>query len=239
MGSIPTPPTIINISMANILISGDSWACGEWGKDPYDNYCVLHSGIQRFLQDAGHTVKNIGGGSLSNKNSIERLQRQNLDLYDFVFWIQTDPIRDLRPYSEDLIKDIFLTYDSVVSHQSKLLDLTYERLNALNKKIYCMGGCFPLEKQLITKYNNLIPFIKSIILFLEPRYNLSEVWFSDWLHLVDRQFNLSCIDKFLVQKRNQDSLETYKKYFWPDGGHANRTGHKILYDYIVKHLIEA
>jgi hypothetical protein len=31
-------------------------------------------------------------------------------------------------------------------------------------------------------------------------------------------------------------FEEYRKYFWPDGSHPNRHGHKVLYDFILKNL---
>jgi hypothetical protein len=53
---------------------------------------------------------------------------------------------------------------------------------------------------------------------------------------------MESIDLLLKDKLNQDSLanteiKEHKEYFWPDGGHPNRKGHRVLYDYIIKNVI--
>ena len=53
---------------------------------------------------------------------------------------------------------------------------------------------------------------------------------------------MESIDLLLKDKLNQDSLadteiKEHKEYFWPDGGHPNRKGHRVLYDYIINNVI--
>ena len=223
----------------NICIFGDSWGCGEW--DFVDgNYTVTHAGIAEFFKNAGHKVTNISECGNSNKNSLNDISKQNLNLFDYVFWFQTDPLRDLRSenhpwnrYGEKFhsIKTVSMLVDT----NQLLLKDTYEQLNLFNKEIYCIGGCSKLNIDLLMQYKNLIPLMPSIPEFLCKDYQHPDIWHSDWLNCIEKNnFSLNDLDILIEYKNRQDLLytEKYKEYFWPDGAHPNRHGHKIIFDHI-------
>jgi hypothetical protein len=93
-----------------------------------------------------------------------------------------------------------------------------------------------LNVDLISKYKNLIPFVESLTELILVDYKHPEIWCSDWINHIEK-LNESTIDFLLPNKMKQDSLsevEDYRKYFWPDGSHPNRHGHRVLYDFILK-----
>ena len=96
----------------NILLSGDSWGVGEWGNKK-DRYAPTHYSYKRFFKKAGHNLVNESRGGSSNKESTFRLRRQVMqNKFDFVFWIQSNPLRDLdySKFSED-----HKTFDDIIN----------------------------------------------------------------------------------------------------------------------------
>ena len=217
-----------------ICIFGDSWACGEWDWDNQKKYSIAHKGLEFFLSES-HEVINLGHGGLSNKEAILRLKdRLQVSEFDYIFWFKTDPLRDLRPYI--CLKDANLTYDHLLKLKKQQTLESYNSLNKLGVKVHCIGGAEKLDLPKLNNYPNLVPFIPCLTELLNPNFKHPEIWSSDWLHLLNKQLNLECLDKLLVEKRKQDKLREFKEEFWPDGNHPNRESHKKLYDIICKEL---
>jgi hypothetical protein len=267
-----------------ILIVGDSWGRGEWGRIPkaevWINYynklkgvdwpecpvfgfhtqlpqwvqdelasagfdiktfgyangypTVTHTGLQQYFEDAGHSVTNVSREGESISYAIAQLKQQPLDEYDHVVWFQTDPIRNLAPYTDFVER--FTTIDSLLSYQLETLQQSYAELNSLGKQIHCLGGCSKLDINLISEFTNLRPVIESIPEFLLPHYIHPIIIFSNWYTLVDRQFDIDSLTKLVDLKKIQDSLVDEREFFWPDGYHPNRYGLKKVFDYLIDQL---
>ena len=149
----------------NIIISGDSWGVGEWPQE------TNHRGIWQYFEEDGHFVEMCAIPGECNRTIINHLQNVIIGFQskkincDYIFWFQSDPIRDLRPF-EDFGKTIN-NYNDLINKSKELLDITYTNLNLLNKKIYCIGGCSKLDLDLISKYDNLVPILPALYL---PQY---------------------------------------------------------------------
>jgi hypothetical protein len=202
-----------------------------------ENHRVLHTGLEYYLIESGHSVTNISIPGGSNKFIINTIRLgESLDTFDVIFYFQTDPFRDLRPYTN--FKKDFTTYKQLISWQNLQLDLTYAQLNKFRTKIYMLGGCSKLNLSLISKYENLLPLIESIPEFLLSDYNHPEIWYSDWYDFIDRQIDIDSLNKLVYNKNIQDSLANYRNLFWPDGHHPNRFGHKKVFDYINENIFK-
>lgn len=213
--------------MATFLIAGDSWGCGEWGSDPYE---VKHTGLQHFLEQSGHEVKNISKGGNSNSGTFILLENslQAEPVPDYIIWFQTDPLRDLRPY--DNFKNI-VTIEHMQAISKVRLYLTYKKLNNLGVKIYCIGGLSKLNIKLMKDYKNLIPMIPSVKELCVPDHCHSNIAFSDWIKFISKEFQ--DFDELISIKHEFDNFfenPSNKVFFWPDGVHPNRYGHKIIFD---------
>lgn len=216
---------------SKIIIAGDSWGVGEWDRAPDRvTHIINHQGLEQYFKDTGYNVINLSKGGYSNTQSIAPLPKESDSV---IIWIQTDPLRDLRPY--DRFKEKFQSYQTLLDIQKELLTTTYSILNKLGK-IYCIGGCSKLDLDLIKEFENLIPIIPSVPEFLLPNYIHPKIWFSDWYELVDRQFDIDSIDKLLYNKKIQDSLADSWEYFQPDGKHPNRHGHKKIFEYLNENI---
>jgi len=217
-----------------VLISGDSWGCGEWNnqKVPHSlrmlkKRCNIHRGLEQFLESYGCIVYNVSEGGASNKDSTRRLAKKiEKTNPDFIFWIQTDPIRDLKPYTEEGFPK---TIEEITVLQENLLKKTYEFLGSLNKKIYCMGGVFKLNETLMRDHSNLYPLIPSIIEF----FGAKEVkhWVSGWIQHSSIRFS----DEFIAElyKLPDPYAVLPKEWFYPDGVHPNRLAHKAIFEFIL------
>jgi hypothetical protein len=218
-----------------ILIGGDSWGCGEWAETA-TGYGIRHRGLEQYLIDDNVYVVNVARGGQSNSSSIEQvinqLDLQGSDFFDTIIWFQTDPIRDLSPYSN--FSTTFVDYFALMNKSNELLHNSYQQLNQLGVNIVCIGGCSKLLPE-ITEYKNLNPIIPSMIEFLEPALTAPDLWHSDWINCVNG-VDIDFVDKLLVQKKLQNALGDYK-IFQPDGGHANRYGHRMLYDYLKNQIL--
>jgi len=218
-----------------ILITGDSWGRGAWGHDQHGRYANVHPGLQYFLEQDGHQVTNVSRPGGHNQEACWNMLPKLDDEHDIILWIQADPLRDLMPEDYDPIKHDYTSYDDLIDASRRLQSKAYEAFANTGKIIHCLGGGGKLDLKLMEPYPNLIPLVPSITELVLDGYEHPRLWASDWIFLVDRQFDLGSIDKLLVEKRKQDSLaiiSKYKKYFFPDGQHPNELGWKVVYQYI-------
>ena len=222
-----------------ILIAGDSWGCGEW--DVFATK-ITHLGLQAYLAEYGCSVTNISIPGSSNIDSINNLKNQLLDnSYDVVLWIQTDPIRDLRPYSDNSDK-FALHIDDFLKLQDELLINTYHSLNELGPNILCIGGCADIRLPLIKNYPNLNPIIPSIIEFFGCESMPLWIPGSRWLHDNNITISNSIVDYMHENVIKWERAGEYrfivdyyldKKWFFPDGHHPNRHALKEIFNYLI------
>jgi hypothetical protein len=98
------------------LIIGDSWGCGEWRKtfitaeqapnaswsksvnpnEWFINEVVPNTDIGHYLNKMGNRAVNLSKGGDSNINQLTRLKELLTvhNNYDYIVWIQTEPVRD-------------------------------------------------------------------------------------------------------------------------------------------------
>lgn len=236
--------------MAKILIIGDSWGCGEWGNYsateplfPGRPSGITHLGLEQYLIDDGHQVDNRSVGGSTNNDAILYLNESiTTNNYDYVFWFQTDPFRDIN--SEIFNKNFkwFHNFDDLLLRQKIQLKKTYKNLNyhsiAANTVIHCMGGCSKLNVDELRNYPNLIPLIPSVIEFLIPNFTHPKIWFSgDWVLNLDDRWDLKTLDCIIAEHKKMHSLPKHSIYFELDGGHPDRHGHKKIYEFIKRTVL--
>ena len=86
---------------SKILIVGDSWGCGEWSLPAFGQH-IQHTGLEFYLKEYGCNVVNKSYGGYSNDDIFHSLEEQIEFSYDVIIWFQTDPLRNLRPYINNL-----------------------------------------------------------------------------------------------------------------------------------------
>ena len=181
-------------------MSGDSWAFGS-GKVFFDgNHHLfgtpttnLGMHMQDLFNEYDFTNYPFLGGS--NSQSVQAIKNALAnEKFDYIFWIQTDPMRDIAPCKYHVLNEpIELTSNmidlasscNIVQFMEDALLNTYSELAqiaaAADVKIHCVGGCSMLHHT-ISSYENLLPIIPSIIQFLIPTFTQDTIVFDTaWL----------------------------------------------------------
>lgn len=206
-----------------ILIAGDSWGCGEWGFE--NGHGVKHTGLEHYLTEYGCTVYNVSLGGGCNKDSVDRITSSVKSLtLDKIFWFQTDPMRDLRPYDPAVFPK---SINEIINCQQQLLNKTYADLNSIGSKIYCLGGVTRLHSSIVS-YSNLITVIDSIVELFGAKS--IDVWVSDWIQY-DNLFSPELIEDLYSIPNPKTILPQY--WFYPDGYHPNRFAHQKIFEHIL------
>lgn len=221
-----------------ILIHGDSWGCGVW-----ENEKNVHRGLELYLKEKGHSVQNYSIGGHSNYEVYKSLSKLNLKFYDFIFVFYTNPLRDL--ISDDINSQYFnvpnksLTYNDYTEIYKNLAINYLKLLDSFKKPIHIIGGQNKLNINLYSpKY--LVYYIQSMREKFYPDFVEEEVMCASTVfNRFARKFDLEALDKIAENRKYIDHLiTTQKEYFYPDGGHLNYNGHKILAEEIHSYMLE-
>jgi hypothetical protein len=250
-------------SKPRIIISGSSWARGEW-----DGPDVVHDGITQYFKDDGyHVVKASQARSYHTKVNLllEKILSEQHQPNDIILSIQADPCLDiimpalaiLNVRRDSDVNKLVEFTDAILAaggllnliHQQQRL--VYQELDRLaklhNTTIHCIGGTYNLNTDILQEFANLNPLVVSWSGLLvghimeyagvdAPGAGASYTW-------NDRFIDFDAFTPELAEQVRKDYAEITKynvmvreDIFHPDGLHPNRNGHKILYNYIKQKL---
>jgi lysophospholipase L1-like esterase len=238
-----------------IVIAGDSWACGEWNNSSTTGCKISHPGLSKYLTDLGYLVINLARPGGSNFYSADRVDNfltvsTHLNI-SHVFVFQTEWIRDMRDYTDKKLLNLDLTY-GYQTLKMRLISRFYERLSKVaqqaNVPIHIIGGCSDtiwLDKfsQEYPGLNNICHSFTNLLLIdnhriANPVYAIitdaeQVKFFKETMDSNDLELFLDDIDK---GRQRFSTWQEEKRFFWPDGMHPNRLGHKILFDFLKTQL---
>ena len=223
-------PISTHIIMANIMIMGDSWACGEWdGGGTPRGYGVTHAGTEQYLREAGHTVRSVAEGACSNRRQVDR-RLELTDPVDRTIWFLTDPLRDIPE------TDIALTLVEYRAQRDHLLRQQFDRVRHL--PILLVGGVSAVPAWVHSEYplfTCLVPDLRCWLLQgEEPCETLCRAWqypdpdpalLAHWEHEERR------LERHLRHALIPGRAE--HRWFWPDGRHPNRQAHRRLTEELI------
>jgi hypothetical protein len=109
-----------------ILITGCSYGCGEWSKDPYG---ITHGGIASYLAEKNYAVKNFSRPGANNCVSLENIKNIHKE-FDHVIFLLTSASRDVNSY---------FPYDSTISALDNAHKIANRDLQSVWSKNY-FGG---------------------------------------------------------------------------------------------------
>ena len=216
-----------------ILIAGDSWGCGEWNID-WTKGCN-HKGLEQYLKDDKHDVKNISYAGKSFYDILEELNYEN-EKYDYVFVFVTDAHRGIEPNKFWLES---YTYEDYQFRWDTNVKSFVESLDILDiGPIFLLGGLTKCYDRYVenTKIKIAIPSIFELIIPSSKHYDMC---FQDYLFKLDKN-NISkqTLHKIWDQVRIFDEL--FKNpIMYPDGAHPNREGHYQIYKFLKDKYLHA
>ena len=213
----------LNITM-RILITGDSWGCGEWD-GLNDDYRVTHAGIEQYLRDDGYDVENI---SIGGNNNLMSYHLINDNVFDHLIFFWTDPLRQAT--WEDF------THDGPMATVEKHTDLMMQRLDQF-PKVTLIGGCAKIQYyNYRPNLHCVIPSFTELLVpgFVDSPYMISHEWEDHWKNIrkPSDQFKREIVDISEQAEHKQSVWRKHPDLFWPDWYHANRQGIRIVYDHM-------
>ena len=223
--------------MKTIIITGCSWACGEWDT-VNGHYGLSHQGLTQYYLDAGYNCINLaqpGGNIMGLWYTLNAFLKVNthLDIKQ-VIYIQTDCGRSFKNLELNaLLQDKSKSLTGIIDYCYQIF---YDKLNDIaptyNTKVSVVGGLTDVTTDL-TPYTNLDLAVPSWVRLIDPAQPLTSLVDQtsiDFLtqHCPHRKSEiLDLLDAALARR---DYFDQNPKIFYPDWRHPNRYGHQILYD---------
>lgn len=235
--------------MSTILICGDSWGRGEWNVECTE---ILHPGLELYLRDDGHTVINLSKGACSNLDCIYRInlwfERFNDIKVDTIIIFQTEYTRDIK-HAEDNDWNV----NTLAELSSLWIARFYYRLQEIAEKHKCkikiIGGCS--DTDFFDDMENDHPgceivcqSLVSLIIEDNPRPEIPVFsWYAKDSEKVLQKIKKNITNtEELILAINQGldrewALRANPEWFYPDGKHPNRHGHRKLYGFLLDNLL--
>jgi hypothetical protein len=235
-----------------IVIAGDSWACGEWSDNRTNGHGISHPGLSKYLSELGYLVINLGKPGGSNIHSADRVNdfltmSTHLNI-SHVFVFQTEWIRNIKLEDKEfLVKDVATGYLNLKMRHISRFYYRLSEISQLSKTpIHLIGGCSDtiwLDK-FSQEYPGLSVCCQSLTnLLLTGNHRIEDsvhaimsknsekdiVYLKNNIDSKDLELLLDDIDK---GNQRLTTWNQHKSFFWPDGVHANRTAHGILFEFL-------
>ena len=227
--------------MKTIVITGCSWGAGEWGGDGQP---FAHAGLAQYFSESGYNVVNLsctGSGNFKLIQPLSNFLEINLHLdIEHIFVLQTDIGRDFDQKWWANVRNELLDVNTpnLEYRISEMYCQFYDKLNYTmknrKKKVHLIGGLTDLNMDFKNDFENINFLIPSWTQLCDPAtplcYVINHNGFADFL---DKRQHMEYI---IATHTRLNYFENHPEFFWPDGTHPNRYGHKILYDAVKTKL---
>ena len=231
-------------------IMGDSWACGEWGrKHPenlHDQFGNRHAGITQYLRDDQHDVRVLAQGGHGNRQQIQHAEE--LGTQGQIIWFITDPLRDLRNLTGTGEHDWFDRLPREVQTLAQYRQTRDQQLRSAltamrDHSVWLIGAVCRLPEWVareFPEYRIITPDLTAWLLGHPGPDSFCRQWLyydcePDLAEYYDQQEQRLAEH---LERATEDESSVEHRLFWPDGQHPNREAHRLLYDQLIKPLIE-
>ena len=248
--------------MKTIVITGDSWGCGEWGVNTNGIHServnsdppIVHGGLSDYFEQDGYNIINLsnpGTGPLTYLVELNRFLMVSRNRIEHIFFIQTCIGRDFTTQLDEetaFMKRLpghhHLTLNYDLNLESNIVGCyrqVYDKLNFIatyHRKIINVIGGFTDLPPPFSEFSNLNFLIPSWVSLIDPSLpKCLLVTNAAFDHLDKKYKNTQEILSYMDAATNRYFfMKNNEEFFWPDGVHPNRKGHKLLYDAIKSKL---
>jgi hypothetical protein len=221
-----------------IVILGDSWGVGEWGK----NNSITGPGIGQYLNLYGKVI-NLSEGACSNTDQLtyfkNLLEKFTPEQHDVFYWIVTDPVRCFA--RQNKMFDLLIDQPTLETAIRSTLDCFLNSVNTIAEqhsiKINLIGGVCDLDTVDISKYSNLTIKVPSWGKLLDNTYasSIYDAGYMSGLGRVVKVTRPELLDEWhaiadLTIKKIDSRQRLVDNGLSNDSSHPNRRGHRILSD---------
>jgi hypothetical protein len=239
-----------------IIIAGGSWGCGEWrdtgAKEPTAAGGVAHPGLQRYLRESGYDIINLcqpGGANSDSANRVNSFLQFNRRIeVSSVIVFQTEWVRDVFLENRAMIEDdLTHGYNDL---KYRIISRFYNRLSMASQSykvpVYLIGGCS--DTIWIDNFEQEYPGLQIVCQSLtnllttgnhrntDPTHCIFGRRDEEEVKYIKSRVGAEGIEQLLQDiDRGQQRLDiwaNHREYFYPDGFHANREGHRILFEHL-------
>lgn len=239
-----------------IIIAGDSWGCGELDEHVIDRREIAHPGLATYFQEAGYQVVNLsqmGGGNKNSAESIDAFLHVNKHLESpCVIVFQTEWDRDIL--AEDPAEIRNNIEEGYEEFKNRAIAKFYYRLLFSSQRhgvpVYIVGGCgdadwldkfeteYPGLRIVCQSLTNLL--VKNDHRVLRPVYSTFGMGHETVIEYIKKHVSSADLELLIADidagNRRAVAWQDNKKYFWPDGYHPNREGHRVLFEFLKKQI---
>jgi hypothetical protein len=240
-----------------VIISGDSWGCGEWPQRYSGPDEILHGGLAWYIRDSGQRVINLSQGGFSNQDILRSIHRffisgTHLHLVETVqtiFVFQTEWYRDFSPatycidfdtnFLDPLNEDIHLRYLSRfyygLSEISKKYSVSIKLIGGVEDTIWLdqFKQEYPGVEVVCQSFTNLC--VNDDHRVNKENFSISSKAADFLKNRTDDPTMISFIESLIDNTLTRQQIwDANPEYFFPDGKHANQKGHKKLFDFLMQ-----
>jgi len=232
-----------------ILVAGCSWSCGEWPRGDIGG-APVHGGIVQYIKELGQDVLNLGRGGATNlqvANRIESWIQRNPDTHiEKIFVFQTEWTRDKNMLFNEDFSNVKTAQDLPNIWISRWYHHLSKIAQSKNCTVYLIGGIsdtlwfdnidlhYPgLKIACQSMVNLLINQDHRVRIPVLAWYDASTVDLIKRIKQLIPESQIPFLLEMLDQGFERESLVfSTPEYFWPDGKHPNRIGHRVLFDFL-------
>ena len=223
------------------MIMGDSWALGEWRRDPdtgTGNH-ISHDGVRQYLREAGYHTVSMAEAGASNRSQLDRLathhQSQGVDV---IIWFVTDPLRDLERQPR--------TLDRFHEERERLIRLSMTQMSerCRDRRVLLVGAVASLPAWLPAEFSAFDVVTRDLTRWLIPDSSVDQAYLNRTWRYPD--CDTALMDHHELQESRRDTFQWRAKYraetaehrwFWPDTQHPNREAHLRLTQELILPLL--
>jgi len=221
----------------NVLIVGDSWACGAYTDERIDNNedkSFTHEPIQvlkPLLEADGHSVRVVCNPGGNDKQSLKLLKKHGHS-DDVVIFYKTCTLRSIR-------LDDITQAGGLKNAIDKFDNRLYRELESLSMRVFLIGGLDKIVQHVDVEY--VLPSLPEYLLNEPiPQHSSGRDFFDDFGNWYNYK-KVSIDDLELANELMMDSIKMYRLFadnpmYFPDLGHPGEKSTKIFYDLIKEKL---
>ena len=204
------------------LLTGDSWAAGQWDMKLLDKEGAKATSITSWLTKMGHTCIYHPNPGWGDGSSIHKLQHYD-GKYDFAIFFKTCASREFQGLKKEKNKD-WLAETNIFTKLDMVNNVVYDFFHEFRDKLILIGGLERIRKDFVSFIT-----IESLAEWLDPNFT-DPPYFGDVTHIFNNtdRHTKGFAELHEMFKIKRDHMKANPHHYYPDGVHPNKIVHEYL-----------